>query len=251
MDARIDHRELEAALSRLPREHRSLRPLIRSIVIDNIHRGRVEKFLARHPQRTLADYVHQVALTLQADRQNVQRLSEGDEVAWGSLLELLRHRAYKRLRKIGVEHEQAYRRANDFAQEACCALLEASFPFDVPHTAWVTRILYNCITHETQRSPDLLDAKNATIPLQTMEQDDDFEVADPTSTEPFTRIDRRQAIEWALYQLPTEAQRVTVVHKVFDGWSSEEIAADIDRNVQAVHNLYHRALKHIKRLLQL
>lgn len=242
-----DPYELEEALNGLSQtEYGSLLPSIRQIVSNNVANGRAQKFLKTDGTYSIADYVQRVAQTIKGEIEELQRLSAKDETAWASLHRKLRTQAYLKLLRMGVDHHEAYQRANDFAQDACLDVLKASYPADVPHTAWAQRILYNQILQELWRKPDTLDIRAAIFSLQ-----DGEELIDPYVEEMDETADRqvnRKLIESVLNQLPSEAQR-TVLHLDLEGCPDEDIAAQIGRTVQAVYNLRRRAMQNIRRLL--
>lgn len=240
--------EIEKALSELPApEYAALFPIIRQIVTANLRDGRAQRMLAADHDRSLADYVHQVAQVIRDESERLERLSSHDDAAWEGLSDMLRGPAYRQLMRLGVKHAEAFERAADFVQDMCVALLQIDYPGDVPYTAWAKRVLRHRILHDLLRQPDLLDRK-ALFVSPPAEAEEEFESNSP-SVEDFTlALEDRQAFDWALEQLPSDAQR-EVLRWTMDGWSDEEIAARTGRSVQAVYNLRHRARQELKRLL--
>jgi RNA polymerase sigma factor (sigma-70 family) len=175
-------------------------------------------------------------------------LSANDNPTWDSLCRKLRFQAYLFLLKAGTDHYEAYERANDFAQETCLAIFKGRYPGDVPHTAWAQRILHNKIIQRVTRSPDLLDQPKLTVPLQSDDGPDYAELKDSLTVDFAKKLENQETLEWALGQLPSDAQR-EVLRRKLDGWSDKEIAVHLGRSVQAVYNLQHRALRGIRQLI--
>jgi RNA polymerase sigma factor (sigma-70 family) len=238
--------ELEEALSSLSQsEYALLLPTIRQIVAENLRRGRAQKGQNRH--RSLTAYVQLVAQTVRSELAQTQLLEANDDQAWIKLHRTLRLRAYLQLLKLGVDHYEAYDRANDLAQDACAAILAGQYPSDVPHAAWAQRILRNLVLQQLFRSSDLLDNRHITIlSLPSERNGNDQEPVDSLASEVLERVDQRQMLERALRHLPSEAQR-EVLRSDLEGLSDEEIAAHTGRSVQAVYNLRHRAIHEIRR----
>lgn len=238
--------KLEEALTGLPEgDYGSLLPKIREVVFANLQNGRLQRFMERDGSHTLSDYVRQVARTVKNELEGIERLAAKEQSAWVVQHKHLRAKAYFYLMRLGVDHYEAYQRANDFAQAACEDIFKARYPMDVPYTTWVQTILRNRILQEMWRKPDLLDVKTALVPF---EEDDGVEPADPITRDQMGEAEDREVLQWAITQLPSDAQRA-VIQLTLTGYTDEEIAAQMGRTVQAVYNLRHRALQEIKSLV--
>lgn len=244
-----DRNEIESALHDLPsNEYAPLLQIIRQVVLSNLQVGRVQKVLNRGNGRSLGDYVRQVAQVVRADYDILERLAQNEDAAWEDVYQILRVRAYLQLMRLGIDHLEAYDRANDFAQETCVTLLGANYPSDVPYLSWAKRILRNRVYQDVLRRPDLLDRKGLTLSFQSDEAEEQTQPEDSGDGD-FTRaIESRHAFEWALAQLPSESQR-EVLRRELDGWTDEEIAEQTGKSIQAVYNLKHRAKREVRRLL--
>lgn len=247
MNNDINQQSIDAAIEYLPvAEYGPFLPTIRQVIFENLRRGRLQKFIGQSSGLTLEDYVRQVAQTIRAETETIQRLSAHDSEAWENLHKKLRLRAYMNLLKIGVDHYEAYERANDFAQDACLAVITGHYPGDVPHTAWAQCILRNHILQQMIRNPDFLDRRQ--VAMVSLENGGaDTETLDPRTLEFIEEVENHQTLEQALQQLESAAQR-DVIRLRMKGWSDEEIAAYSHRTVQAVYNLRHRALHKLKEL---
>ena len=79
-----------------------------------------------------------VARTIKSETQESQRLPEGDRQEDGRLLlqQKLRAQAYVQLLRLGVDHFEAYQRAEGFPQDGCLKLVVAKYPADVPFSIY-------------------------------------------------------------------------------------------------------------------
>jgi len=240
---------LQSALHQLPTDpYGPLLPRLREVLADNVHRGRYAKYLARNPQHGAADYVLRVAETMRLYGDTPARLAARVDGEWEALRQAMVGRAYYRLVNIGVPSEIAYDRARDMAQKCCLDILQARpYPYDVPYVAWATRILYNSIACETQRSHDVLDRRDR-LPLENWPNDEP-EVVDPGSVDEAEQIELRQTVAWALAQLSPK-QRVVITRRVFDEAPDLDTARELHSSPQAVQNHRHRGMQHLRELLR-
>lgn len=251
MENTLTTEALEAALRRLPEdEYGALLPRIRQIVVKNLQGSRVERFLAQDGRRSLDDYVRQVAQVVKCQEETPNPLfTDNADEAWNHFQKALRRRAYYRLIGRGVDHAEAYERANDLAQQACCAIIAASYPGDVPYTAWAKRILDNLTKQDIRRRGGVFSRTIRFSQLQVTEGEDEPEPVFLSAADPFDdEFYSRQALKWAVRQLRSEAQRC-VLQLQCEGWSDGEIAKATGRSVGAVHLLRHRAIRHLQRLV--
>ncbi len=240
-----DHSELENALSALSEpEYGWLLSEIRETVADNLCRGRARKFLQTGHCRSLAEYVQLVARTIKSEAQESRRLPAGDgqDDWWRLLQQKLRAQAYFLLLRLGVDHYEAYQRADDFAQDACLKIFVAKYPADVPFTAWAQRILRNTILSKLRRRPDTLDVPGA---ITALEEDEEAGATTAPETDPIEEAENRGMFQQALCQLPSETQRKVILLEL-NGFTAQEIALTLDRSAQAVYNLRHRAILEMK-----
>jgi DNA-directed RNA polymerase specialized sigma24 family protein len=225
-------------------------PRLRSVLADNLQRGRVTKFQTRNPGHTPADYVRRVADNLRLHGEVPDRLAAGSESEWQALSQAMTHRAYHRLLEIGIEPAVAQDRARDLAQKTCLNILQAQpYPYDVPYAAWATRILYNSIAQETQRSRDVMDRRDR-LPLERWPADGegDWDWADPSAADEAEHCELRQTLSWALNQLSPK-QRTAVVRRVYDAEPDRLTALALASSEQAVQNHRHRGMHRLRQLL--
>ena len=243
--------ELERVLPQLAHAYPAeLLPRLRQVVTANIQRGRWVRVQAQNPAETLAHYVQVVATNLQTETHRHGSLTANNDAAWAELHKLLRARAYQRLCKLGrATPAEAWARAEDLAQRACLAILEAQpYPYDVPYLAWASRILYNAIQAETSRSRDMLDHHDRLTPDDTDAAEDET-IPDPQTQDQSERLEAQVDMQWALAQLPSTERRL-IEHKLAHDLSDEDLAAELNITVQAVYNRRNRARKHLTALLK-
>lgn len=171
---------------------------------------------------------------------------------WQELYDQLEQHARSILyQRMGFAFAAACQQACDYAQEACQLILKGSYPYDVPYSAWTGRILINCILGKLGRSTDLLDR------VHFVEQDltDMVEsigrrrASSPHSHDFAEGVDRRLVLLGAIRKLPSEDQRLVIIRGFFYGWNATQIAEELGKTPQAVHNLKHRALLNLREIL--
>lgn len=231
---------------------------IGQIVARNFESGRIHRVVGRTPAvstERLEPYIDQVIAVFLAEHERVERLAlpEGDE--WARLFRQLTNRAAAMLTRIRQSPATAAE-AIDFAQAACEAIFQHTFPYDVSFDAWATLILKNLILQRYTRSRDILD-RNPTVEsldsLPTLMIGKSLSLHDLLADSSAGVFERRDIQDWllqAISRLTSQAQQQVIIALYFDNRTESEIAHHLGRSVQSVYNLKHRALRHLKEILQ-
>ncbi len=213
---------------------------------------------AQSPTRSddsdLWQYARRVATHYGCERSRVIDLALGDEAVW----EQLRRRMLRQARRIlqtqfGFDAPAALEQAADCVQEACAQILDGEYPWDVPLEAWVGRILINVILTRLGRSRDILD-RSYFLFLDSIDQYPHADSSITWSTAGSSPLLPRAAEEdaallSAVQQLTSEEQRMVILLGFFEGWRSDEIAAALDKSLQAIYSLRYRALDNLRKIL--
>ncbi len=207
-----------------------------------------------HPP-TLTDYVDQVVLHTRREYARVQALERRDDVEWDRLWQSLFQRACRSVQHFrGGAESQA--EARDFAQQACEVIYRERYPSDISFDVWAATILKNLILAYYTRSPDVLSQpwlpysldepksarKDSALPLDEV-------LPNPHAPAEFERIEDRMVLLDAIAQLRSKAQRDIIVGTFLEQLSDEQIARQLGKSKQAVHNLRSRALAQLKEIL--
>ncbi len=227
------------------------------IVQGNLNNGRFQRFAANRAQRQslmFADYVDSVLLHLSREHDCIDALEKADATEWERLREFLARRAYRLVQRFRNGTE-AWAEALDFANETCLIIFEERYPFDVAFEAWATTILKNLILTRYSRSTDVMDRANAPESLDAPDIANEHAgntlgemLADGQSSAPFEKIENQTLLLNVIAQLHP-AQRQVIQDTLLRGLDDTQIARRLGKSKQAVYNLRHRALVHLKRVL--
>jgi RNA polymerase sigma-70 factor (ECF subfamily) len=170
-----------------------------------------------------------------SERELVRASQAGDRAAFGLLVERHQRSVYQVCYRYLGNHDDA----NDLAQETFLRAWRAlgRFRCDSAFSTWLYRIAVNaCLNHRAARRP------------LTEELHDGF--ADPRSGA-YARVegeDEARRLREAVARLP-EKQRATLILKVYQELTHEEVAGILGATVGTVKsNLFH-ALANLRRLL--
>lgn len=228
------------------------------IVQCNLDNGRFHRFATSRSQGnplTLADYVDIVLLHLRCEHNRIDSLEKADSTEWERLREFLARRAYRIVQRFRNGTE-AWADALDFANETCLIIFEERYPFDVSFEAWATTILKNLILTRYSRSTDVMDRSNAPESLDATDSANESAgntlgelLADGQSLAPFEKVENQTVLLNAIAQLQSPAQRQVVRDTFLLELDDSQIAQRLGKSRQAVYNLRHRALVHLKGIL--
>lgn len=225
------------------------------IVAGNRERGRVPQDQPPDPQTGVPDsYIDEVLFFLQREGPTVGALRASDREAWVRVLALMATRAYGYLLHYGVEAGQARQLAEDFAQTSGLTLWGQAlerFSYDTHLDAWISQIVayevsqwYRSGKEQRQQRALSLDAVT-----DSQVQDTLYRILpDPAAGRTLDAAEARLMLEDALAQLASQEQRQVIVWGLA-GHSNAEIAEALNRSVQAVYNLRHRAMAALREIL--
>jgi len=225
-----------------------------AIIARNLKSGRAQRVIGKQgidaPQAADA-YVDRVVTAFAREDPRVTRLDAGDREEWQRLFELLFRYARSMLRRYNSQVDSAA----DFAQLACESICSRPFPYDVTFNAWAGLILKNHIRMKRLRSRDVSDRAPGAVSLDRASHDEAGDdrlhdlLADPSNDSIFERRELREWLLDAIQRLPSREQQDVILLKYFYSASDEAIAQQLDRSVQAVYRLRHRALLGLRSIL--
>jgi RNA polymerase sigma factor (sigma-70 family) len=124
--------------------------------------------------------------------------------------------------------------------------MNANFPYDTSFDAWVVKIVQNkCLKYMSE------EMEKRKIPAdQQVELNEEMEIFDgsPDVLHQIEEVERHAAIEEALKQIST-ARREAIVLKYFDNLSSEDIAKQLGKSIDAVYCLQFNGLRDLRKIL--
>ena len=229
---------------------------VSQVVTRNLASGRAGRIMGASVTLTdhLIPYVDRIISIVLTEHQRLDRLVARDSYTWTELFSQLTRRAQVMLAWLG--HQTAIAtEAADFAQEACEAIFDDVFPFDVAFDAWATRILKNRILQRRTRSRDLLDQDVEVMSLDrphpTHGQEDLslHEVLADSSLAEFEQAEVQAWLLQAIGRLPSSPQQQVIINLYFYDMSEEETALRLGKSIQAIYNLKHRALRLLNQAL--
>jgi len=236
----IQH-ELEKALESLAESKGDgLVRQIRPILLANLERGRVERFLEGSLDRMPA-YVAWVAEEFSALHGYLHQLQhERSAEVWTPLYERMQTWAYNFfLRKGFSAGMQTQEIAGECASEAAVNLLHAYFPYDNDFDAWAHIIVQNACRKYIERA-----FKKSAVPDgQIVDLDDNLVGANDLLTG-----ELGEELVNALAQL-TKARREVIQHLYLDELPAEEVARKLGKSVGAIYSLQFHALEDLRKIL--
>jgi len=238
--------------------HEQLIDNLATIVKRNVESGRAMRVMTQGGHRPgsltmeqLERYIDIVLKFYLIEFKRLDLLAARDEDEWAQLLDRLTYRARGILRRFNMSSDPA-----DFALQACETIFLQWFPCDVCFDAWSMTILRNHVLWPRMRSRDLIDRDPTVGSLDHMDNPDAgieyslYEtLPDHAASADFECIETRQMLVDAIDLLPSEEQKVVIIHQFFNDLNDEEIARELDKTRQAVYNLRHRALRGLGEIL--
>ena len=159
----------------------------------------------------------------------------GEREAFGRLVERYQRPIYRLCYRYTGNHEDA----NDMAQEAFLRAYRAigRFRGESAFATWLYRIAVNaCLNFRAARRPP------------ADELPEDLPDPAPPSMERLAQLERERRVRDAVIRLP-EKQRATIILKVYEELTHEEVAAVLGASVGTVKaNLFH-ALRNLRKLM--
>lgn len=170
-----------------------------------------------------------------ADLDDVRAAQSGEREAFDRLVERYQREVYRLCYRFSNDHHDA----NDLAQEAFVRAYRAlpRFRGDSAFSTWLYRIAVNvCLSFRAARRPASLELPEA------------LPDARPSAAEAVHRAETRARVLAAVERLP-QKQRATVILKVYQELTHEEVARVLGTTVGTVKaNLFH-ALANLRRQL--
>jgi RNA polymerase sigma-70 factor (ECF subfamily) len=191
-----------------------------------------------HPQADVAETPSATDLRALDDGGLVTAFQAGNAEAFEFIVERHRRQVYRVCYRFAGNHEDAADLAQDVFVRAFKGLRR--FKGQAALGTWLYRVAVNAaLNRATVRRPD----------LQPIEGVDRVDIAALDPLRHLISGERARAIREAVRQLPPK-QRATVILRVYQDLSHEEIAAVLGSTVGAAKaNLFH-ALKNLKRLVK-
>jgi RNA polymerase sigma factor (sigma-70 family) len=201
---------------------------------------------------SLSRYAQRVLDRLMAEWERVEGLRTGDSPRWTPILRNMERLAYFWLGPAGRQ-EWARWEAREAASRTCSDLWDwlqrNPFPFDVPFDRWAERALRNRLKQsvrsrreQARHEVDSLDHPgfDESHPRAGLLPNDDMSVW-------LEREYRREAVERAWTRL--DQRQAYIIHRWYvEGWSADEIAAEIKLEINHIYVLKHRAIKKLREL---
>ncbi len=169
------------------------------------------------------------------DRDAVAACQRGEREAFDALVERYQRDVYRLcFRYVNNHHD-----ASDLAQEAFLKAYKAigRFRGDSAFSTWLYRIAVNtCLNFRAARKPD------------AQELPDELPAAAPRADDALARAERSRRVREAVARLP-EKQRATMILKIYQDLSHEEVAQILGTTVGTVKaNLFH-AMANLRKLV--
>jgi len=185
-----------------------------------------------------ADPVRAAALADADDRSLVTAFQSGDRVAFDVIVVRHRRPVYQICYRFVNNHEDASDLAQDVFVRAFKGLV--NFKGDASLATWLYRVAVNtCLNRVAVKKP-------VTAPLEVATQVDGHAVS---PLEEVLRQERAGKVRAAIEQLPPK-QKATLMLRVYQECSHEEIAMALGSSVGAVKANFFHALKNLKRALE-
>ncbi len=106
--------------------------------------------------------------------------------------------------------------------------------------AWISRVAHNLITDYYRRQPAL--------PMDPVDEDAPLPAPDDCAAQALQRVEAAR-VRQALQRL-TPLQRQVIVLRFLEGWDLASVAQSIEREVNAVKALQHRAIAALRTFLE-
>lgn len=172
------------------------------------------------------------------DVELVQAFLGGERDAFEVIVERHRRQVYQLCYRFLGNHEDA----SDLTQDVFVRAFKGlrNFKGDAALGTWLYRVGVNaCLNRVALKRP----------PMETLEPESHVDVRLPDAHELVARGERAVVVRRAIAQLPPK-QRATLVLRMYQEMSHEEIAGVLGSSVGAVKANFFHALGNLKRLLQ-
>jgi RNA polymerase sigma factor (sigma-70 family) len=222
------------------------------IIFTNLDKGRMQTFLERQ-DCSPANYVQRVADHYEQWHDYVHAVQvEKRSDVWEPLYEQLQQWAFRLLPRIGypayVDRDEQLQQAQACATEAATVLLNAFFPYDVDFEPWAYVLLRNVTRKEmNRRIRPRLDVQKHQVELDAW---DDWlhNLADPEGEDEQRLAELRADLLQLVAQLSSEARQQFILFYYFEEQSFEQIAAQMNKNLNSLYKLHSDALENLRKI---
>ena len=219
---------------------------IKSILLTNLDRGRIQKFIEGDIGNIQA-YVARVADGYESYSQLVNKLqNDNAHEEWEELLEKMQLWAFNFLIRNGYRVESATQEiAEECAVEAAIQILNAYFPFDVSFHSWARVIVqHTCLKYFRKKTKKSVVQDSKLVDIDGMHN---F-LTDPTHHQREYLDDIRSDLFEAISQL-SDSRKQVIELTYFKGLSPKEAAEKMGKSIGAIYNLRFYALEDLRKIL--
>jgi len=219
---------------------------VRSILLTNLDRGRIQKFIEGDINNIHA-YVLRVADSYNSYSQLVNRLqNDKAHKEWKELLKKMRLWAFNFLIRNGYRVESATQDiAEECAVEAAIQILNAYFPFDVSFHSWARVIVqHTCLKYFRKKTKKSIVQDSMLVDIDALHN----LLTDPTHSEREHLNDIRSVLLEAISQL-SDLRKQVIELTYFKGFSPKEAAEKMGKSIGAIYNLRFYALEDLRKIL--
>lgn len=222
---------------------------VRPLVEANVEKGRLAHFIEGEPTKTASDYVWFVVDGFLQWHDYLEQIQqERSAIVWDSLTVEIEQWAYHFLLRKGFRSgRETQNLAQDYAQEAAIAILQAHFPFDTEPGAWLQQIvIYTCCNQidDWKRQQEIEKKLARTLanekPLKTGHGGMEYQVSSK---------EEAAVIYRAIQKLKNPKMRQVVWLRYYGGFSSQEIAEVIGSSYRYVDKLHWQAKQKLGKIL--
>ena len=220
---------------------------IKPILMKNIGKKRLNVFLEGNPDY-LEAYIQVIVENYRLYHSYIYSLQVArDNEVWKPLLDKIETISFAFFRRKNFDNSiQTHEIAKECTSKAAEAIMNANFPYDTSFDAWVVKIVQNkCLKYMAE------EMEKRKIPAdQQVELNEEMEIFDgsPDVLHQIEEVERHAVIEKALKQI-SKARRDAIVLKYFDNLSSEDIAKQLGKSIDAVYCLQFNGLRDLRKIL--
>lgn len=219
---------------------------VKSILLTNLDRGRIQKFIEDDINNIQA-YVLRVVDSYRCFSHLVNKLQDHQaHTEWEELLGKMQKWAFNFLIRKGFRVESATQEiAEELAVEAAIQILNAHFPFDVSFHSWARVIVqHTCLKYFRKKTKKSVVQDSKLVNIDAIQN----LLTDPTHHEREYLDDIRSVLREAISQLSNSRKQVIKL-TYFKGLSPKEAAAKMGKSIGAIYNLRFYALEDLRKIL--
>jgi RNA polymerase sigma factor (sigma-70 family) len=220
------------------------------LVVDaNDEKGRLAYFLEGDATKTVSDYVWVVVDGYLQWHDYLEQIQQKRSAAvWDALAIEIEKWAYHFLLRKGFHAgKDTQNLAQEYAQEASIAILQAHFPFDTEPKAWLQQIvIYTCCNQidEWKRQQEIEKKLTQTLADEKLQN-----ISKGVMEHKITSQEESMVICQAIQQLKNPKMRQVVWLRYYGDFSSHEIATVIGSSYRYVDKLHWQAKQKLGKIL--